>query len=261
MPATVVAPVGAPRSKTFEKSRYLLRQTVESLFNRHHHSRVLFVTLTFPAAVNSVVYAHKRLNSLLNAVRRRYQGYLWVLEPTLNGAVHYHLLIPVNYDLNTPHDLLLWRDRAGFSDDERLREMCPALREDHDWWQENARSHGFGRTTVEPIHSNAEAVAKYLSKAWWADGPWPFIETKHVRFWSCSASLRAGTMKFAWNSPGARKGRHEMQEWAAGNGCASIDELHARLGRHWGFMYKTDRERAERLGVAFVEPSRDLLLN
>lgn len=65
-----------PETAAFRKSRFLLELTIDALFTRHGVTRVLFVTLTFKRGVRSTKTAHDKLDSLLNAVRKRHSGYL-----------------------------------------------------------------------------------------------------------------------------------------------------------------------------------------
>ena len=131
-------------------------------------ARVLFVTLTFPKHTRSTKAGHEKLNSLLNAVRKRHKDYLWVLEPQASGSIHYHLLIPVDFDCHDGTDLEAWSEkfvpmenacfhserfgRTGLCtrDTYQRSSMSPALRAEDDWWQVAAEAHGFGRVQVAP---------------------------------------------------------------------------------------------------------------
>lgn len=177
---------GAPKACTpesflvvtaaFQKSQRLLDFTIAALLARLGVARVLFVTLTFPEHIRSTKAGQEKLNSFLNAVRKRHGRYLWVLEPQASGRIHYHLLIPVEFDCHAGTDLDAW-GRKSFpmegmyfhsenparcgvcTRDTYLRNsMNPALRAEADWWQTAAKAHGFGRVQVAPIYGGADAV-------------------------------------------------------------------------------------------------------
>ena len=244
-----------PETAAFRKSRHLLSFIIDALLLRHGVDHTLFVTLTLPRCVRSTEVGHDKLNSLLNAVRKRYGGYLWVLEPHKSGGIHFHLLVPVDFDCHTGTYLEAWSDKfvpiegmplrsedsvkggVVTRDSYQRNSMNPALRAEADWWRDAAKAHGFGRVQVAPIYGGAEAIRKYMTKQNWRTRPWPFKERKHVRFWSCSRDLRAGTVKFAWNTPRARQGREQMAAWAKGYGCESLVDLPCVLGSRWGNLY------------------------
>lgn len=241
----------APLSRSFKKSQFLLRLTIDNLFRRFPLDHVLFVTLTFPRPVRSVKEAQRRLNSLLtNKVRPRYRDYLWVLEPHAygrvqsRGGVHFHLLIPVAFDTHTGTDLDAWRSRDFHNESARYfyASMTPRLREEATWLEAAARRCGFGRVEVAPVHSNAEAIHKYLTKQDWRFDPWPFEEKKSFRFWGRSTGLSAGSVKFSWNSPRAQASRDHLRDWAHQHGCESMDDLPRKLGKRWGYKFILDQQ-------------------
>ena len=225
------------------------------MLNHSRTTNVLFVTLTFARRIRSTTIAHDKLNSLMNAMRKRYGGYVWVLEPHKTGSIHYHLIIPVDFNCHADTDLDAWREkffplenmyfrsespaRCGTSTRETYlyNSMNPALRVEADWWKVTAQSHGFGRVRVEPIYTNGEAIGNYMTKQDWRTRPWPFEERKNIRFWGCSQNLRVGTVKFAWNTDGAQRGRKRMSDWAQERGCESLDDLRCILGSRWGYQY------------------------
>ncbi len=237
------------------RSQHLLAFTIDALLKRIGIANAMFVTLTFARPARSTKTAHAKLNSLMNAVRKRYGGYLWVLQPHKSGSIHYHLLIPVDFDCHASTDLDAWDeksysmegqyfrsedpDRCGVCtrDNYQRNSMSAGLRAEDDWWQAAAKAHGFGRVQVAPIYGGAEAVRKYMTNQDWRTRLWPFKETKNIRLWSCSQNLRSGNVKFAWTSPRAKQGRQRMAEWARGYGCDSEADLPIVLGPQWNLVY------------------------
>lgn len=242
-----------PLSEAFRKSQHLLGFTIDSLFLRTPISYVLFVTLTSAKPLLSVKQGHVQLNKLFNQLRRRGREYLYVLEPQESGRIHYHLLIPVDFDAHEGTIVDAWKDRGLFSDEFRDNSMNPRLRAESEWWKATASRYGFGRIEVAPIYSNAEAIRKYLTKQNWRHRHWPFEEKKSVRFWSCSTALRAGRSQFAWNSPGGQTCRARQREWAHQQGCEAEEELPIKLGKNWGYQFYQHVEylrTLDRLGMA-----------
>lgn len=235
----------APLSRSLYKSQLLLSSTIDNLFLTHGERQILFVTLTFPDPLNSTRETQRRLNSWMNKIRQRYSHYIWVLQPQASGAIHYHLLMPVNFDAHADTNLEPWSYRSEYTDADRLNAMNAKLRIESDWWTQKAS--GFGRVEVAPVYSNGEAVRKYLSRQDWRTWHWPFIETKHVKFWGCSKSARSGTVKFSWNTPGGRLSREKLQEWAQQQGCQTYEDLPRVIGKNWGyfFHYHLTRQRAQ----------------
>lgn len=229
--------IDAPGPRNLAKSFYLLGITIDNLFRRMGVERVLFVTLTFPDHVTSVREAHRRLNSLLNKLRKRYGNFVWVLQPHRSGRIHYHLLIPVQFDCHKGTLLNAWSELKAYSPADRLHAMNPELRAESDWWTKAAEAHGFGVSQVAPVYSDGVRVRKYLQNRRWATQHWPFVERKSIRFWSCSKGLRSGSTNFSWNTTGGKIYRQKLAEYAATENCTSLDQLRRKLGRYWGWYY------------------------
>ena len=237
------------RKRSFPRSQYLLNITIDNYLRRHPTTHVLFTTLTFRHPVKSPAEAHRRLNSFMNKLRKRYGSYLWVLGCHDSGGLHYHILVFVDFDCHAGTDLTAWSnplaDYTRDRDREQRNAMNPQLRAESEWWNRMAPRHGFGRVQVAPIYGTAERVHKYLLKQAPEACQISLGDTRNVRFWSCSRDLRVGTTKFAWNSLGAAKGRARIKQWAAEQGCNSYEELRALFGPRWGWKYKLSRERQQ----------------
>ena len=235
----------APLARNIQKSQLLLANVIDNLFVKHTASMILFITLTIPG-VRSTKEAHRRLNSLLNDVRPRYGKYAWVLQPQRSGVIHYHLLVPVTFDTHRGTDLDAWANRTLYDDAARLELMNGYLRAESDWWQARAPLFGFGRIEVAPVYSTGEQVSSYLTTQDWRSGHWPFEEEKSFRFWGCSRSARAGSVKFSWYNLGGQLCRLRLREWAQQKGCNSLEELRTKLGDHWGWQFHYHLEQVLR---------------
>ena len=231
--------VQPPLSDSFRKSQYLLGFAIDTLFLHEPISHVLFVTLTSAKPLHSVKKGHDQLNKFFNKLREHGREYLWVLEPQQSGRIHYHLLVPVDFDAHDGTDLDAWRDRDVFPDVFRDNSMNPALKAESDWWKATASRYGFGLIEVAPIYSNAEAIRKYMTKQDVAfTGHWPFVEKKSVHFWSCSTGLRAGSVNFAWNShrgAGLPRTPEGMGEQARLRELTTTSPY--KLGKKWGYQF------------------------
>lgn len=230
--------------------------TGEGLLKTYGERHVIFVTLTFPTPMNSVREARKFLNSMLNAIRARYEANLWVMETNKSNAIHYHLLLPVKADVYDG-TYVCGFERHLYAPESTLRKyMNQALREEADWIGERAKTHGFGRTQVAPIYSeNPSAVVNYLCKQDWRRGPWPFVESKGIQFWNSSKNIRIGNTKFSWLGARSKEERMSLKQWTIG--VLSVDpenterireleetgfaELKAHLGSRWHYQYQLYR--------------------
>jgi hypothetical protein len=219
-----------------------------NLFLRYGDDHVIFVTLTFPSPVHSIRAAQKRLNSFLNAIRKRYAGYIWVIEPHRSGAIHIHLLIAVAFDCHDGTDLGAWENPITNNPRrEQRNSMNAALRAEDDWWQLTAPAYGFGRIDVAPVWGGPGAMRQYMAKASWAEAmELPFTDYERFRFWGRSTSLKAGTMKYSWNGPKGRAWRAQLRDWALERGCTSSEEAAAKFGPKWCYYAMLDIERRQR---------------
>jgi hypothetical protein len=219
-----------------------------NLFRRYGDDHALFVTLTFPGRMDSIRTAQLHLNSVLNAVRKRHAGYIWVIEPHASGAIHIHLLIPVTFDTHDGTDLDAWaRPITNNPRREQRRSMNAALRAEDDWWQATAPAYGFGRVDIAPVYGGPDAMRQYMSKAKWAEAmELPFTDYERFRFWGRSKSLKSGTIKFSWNGPKGRTWRRSLRQWALGYGCNSPEEAAAKFGPQWGYYAILDIEGRQR---------------
>ena len=239
-------------SPNFAKSREVFRRSGQKLlhdFGAHH---IIVVTLTFPEPVTSTKTAHSRLNSWFNAVRERYRGYLWILEPHSNGSIHYHILLATDVDVYAGTLLSAFDARSDAKPSLKRRCMGPGLRAEADWLEQTAATYGFGRIEVAPIYSEDPlAIIHYMMKCRWRFHPLPFDEKRYIRWWGCSRNFRGGTIKFSWNFEKNRAHRIKLRDWAlqilgvAADNIARIrqleetgfGELRRRLGARWGWRF------------------------
>lgn len=132
--------------------------------------RLGFLTLTVGDTVNGRFIktksrddAERRFNSILNRIRERYQCGVIVSERHKDGAVHYHLVVLLEYDIKTGFDFDAVKRRD-------YRSASEYLASEWAWWREHQANYGLGRHELLPVKSNGEAVgryvAKYLGKSW-----------------------------------------------------------------------------------------------
>ena len=210
--------------------------------------RVGFLTLTFPDNVLEHSDALRRWNSLRTHFIDHYFGrWMLVKERQRRGAIHYHILIEVPFDL-----------RSGFNFDEAFpprgkranyRSACQDLR---NIWQElrsNLPKYGFGRSELAPIRSNGEAMAKYVGKYLSKDtGP---TNNKHAdldhgaRMTAYSQNWSRSNCNFAWNSPGAKEWRKKVAKFAEELGLGNELGLRIHLGPKWAYRFKDEIMKME----------------
>jgi len=135
--------------------------------------RLGFLTLTFSDGVKNRKEASRRFNIAMTAkLRARYRCGVSVAERTKRGVIHFHLIVVCAGDIKTgiDHDAVF--PSAGRGD---YSTAPAALRAEWQWLRENLSKYGFGRHQMQPMKSNAEALAryvgKYIRKSWEARTP------------------------------------------------------------------------------------------
>jgi len=127
-----------------------------------------FLTLTFADGVTSREEASRRFNSVLTGVlRARYRRGVVVAERTKRGVIHFHLVVDVGKDIRGKIDFEECFPPSGRGN---YRTANRELKEEWRWLRETLGRYGFGRHQLQPMKSNAEALAryvgKYVSKSW-----------------------------------------------------------------------------------------------
>lgn len=208
-------PVLTPDSFTvppsYWRSRHALELTLSRLFKLHAAVNVLLITATFPVQITRADAMH-RFEKLLRKLRKVSTDYLWVFERGSKGHVHFHLLLPVPFNVQEGVDLERFASIA--SDDlvakrKLLNKPTRDLEKQIRGWCENF---GIGRTEVAPLYRPPEGISKYLLKSALenriyrkVDGGSKGSGDKGARWWSCSRDLKAVHGRFSFANSTFRK--------------------------------------------------------
>jgi hypothetical protein len=168
-----------------------------------------FLTLTFPDHVTCARVAQRRFNSLMtNALRPRYRDYVWCLERTKTGRVHFHLVVALDHDIRTGFDFhgVAKRDYSTAN---------AAIRSEWAFLRRTVKAYGFGRTELLPIKSTAEGISRYVGKYLGKDLMAPRLEAdRRMRRYGCSDGARLATTRFQFHTEGARTWRQKVAAFA-----------------------------------------------
>ena len=98
----------------------------------------------------------------------------------------------------------------------------------------------FGRCEILPVKSTAEAVGRYVGKYVRGHLLNRIPADKGVRrvsYINCKGRRRFRP-DFAWNSPGARRWRQAVAQFAMQNCCRDTVQLKKKFGRRWCYKFR-----------------------
>jgi hypothetical protein len=230
---------------SFNRSRERLRLTLSRLFMIRSAQNVLFITATFPVQLTRDDAMH-RFEKLLRKLRGVSRDYLWVFERGLSGHVHFHLLLPVPFNVQEGVDLERFSEIPRANCGQKRKLLNKPTRDLEKSIQESCKQFGIGRTEVAPLYKDPRAITSYLLKSVThnrhyrkVDGGLHDRGDKGAKWWSCSQSLKAVHGAF---SSARSPFREAAKELAVENACKDLDELKELKGRHWGFHVKLRME-------------------
>jgi hypothetical protein len=210
--------------------------------------RIGMLTITASDNLIDRKEACRRFNSLnRNILRSRYECAISVVERQSRGALHYHLILVTKSFLGTSADAqrikdarfsYQFGDRAGSA--RLLRQCSPALRSEWAFWRRTARRYGFGRCSVEPVRTIAEALARYLAKYLKKHMAARIPLDKGLRLvrYIGFKDRRRFHCRFSWNSPGARRWRQAVAQFAMQTFCKDTVALRKKFGRRWCYKFR-----------------------
>jgi len=222
------------------KQSYSLKSNVESLLQSSDIHHVAFITITFHHNLRDHKLANRRFNHLTRRDFPRLGIRQWVKvsERQKRGSWHFHVLAQVLEDVRTGYDFI---EAKTYQNQGRLFAFVSAnphlekLKQD---LLPRMRRHKIGIFTVEPVRTSCEAVAVYLSKYIGKHLCNRRREDKGVRLINYSRDYpKACTVRFAWNSPGAKAWRAKVA--LLFSDCATIGEVSQKYGPKWPYKFKT----------------------
>jgi len=212
-----------------EKTAYALRLNVVALCDVVGLENCGFFTLTFKENLKDWKEAQRRFNNLCsNYIRKNFGHYICVMQLQERGAVHYHLLIDCNRDIRTGFD---W-DAVNSKDYSTTNKDLKII------WRESgeaAEVHGFGRTEIRPIRTNAEGIGKYLA-GYLSKGE-RTEQIKGARTVRYSKGFRVANNQFTWTDGWSVRWRRLVAEFANHNKI-SYEDMGLVYGRRWAYYLK-----------------------
>ena len=224
-----------------KKSACALAWNIQAMAEKWGLDRLAFFTLTFAENVEDRKEAQRRWNSLAsNVLRSRYRAGIRVVERQRRGAVHYHCVVVVDWDIRTGYSFE--RDKANPKGFDPLAPQ--RLRDEWAFWRATAPRYGFGRCEMKPIASTEEGIAryvgKYLGKHYKArqttDKGWRLAE-----YWGES---RMAVTRFGWRSDNAAAWRAKVRLFAqimgqrTGKKICKLEDISIVCGKRWAYHHR-----------------------
>lgn len=262
------------------KQKHIIELNAEKLIDTFGIDNTGFFTITFPKSISGDnKEISRRFNNFNRRVLSKYFGdWGWQKERQgktgTNGGWHYHILIDCGGDIRTGMDWDSYRLDAEirknayllgkkYKDIKHLvdplqrnyvKSASPLLRE---LWKiispKNVKKYGLGRCEIMPIKTNTEAASKYLGKYVSKHLDGRHEEDKGVRLSGYSKGFGKSSTKIAWVSPGGKLWRENKSILANHLNCRNQDELTAKLGKNFDFLF-------QELIVNIREYSKDVVL-
>lgn len=277
-----------------------LRLEVENLARAYGVNRLGFLTLTFKNQVTTYKGAQAKWHSLVtNELKARYPRIIATWERDKKRKVHWHAVVVLPFDAGREtfnFEALRTADReftaCGKSGIWHLATAAyrasanPALLAEWAWLRKTLPRFGFGRHRLEPVKGEPIALARYCAKyiAKQLSGREPgdkgaqrvryigFLERRDFPARGLEpartgvrVSTRSCSVRFGWNSVGARVWRAKVAEWADHGNRIEPSELwleteeartFAKAGawkwRNWQFQWRATIQACE-VGAYFWE--------
>jgi hypothetical protein len=212
-----------------------------------------FFSLTVKDNVTDKAEFSRRWNSMRSNYWNtcpHFGHWLGCFEQQKRGAWHLHILVVLPYDIRQGVNFKEFAQR-------RYRSASPYLRAVWRDLRGACMRYGFGRHELHPVKSNSECMARYIGK---------YI-SKHIgqreeaakgkRLITSSRDWAKNSMKFAWNTEGAKEWRRKVRVFAHLVGCESEGDLYDKFGPGWAYnhldtIYNIDEQASNLvLGVPF----------
>lgn len=234
-PVLALVSVLTPYHKKQAQSLYL---NVERLVNKEAKSpnHVGFLTLTFPDNVKDYKEASRRFDSFSKNFLLKHSDFgHWICtkEQQKRGSWHYHLLICLSQDIKSGVNFEELSQRRYTSASAYLRNLWKELRE-------AMPKYNFGRSELQPIKSNAEAMGRYIGKYISKHIGSRDNSSKGARLVTYSQGWVKNSMKMSWNTDNAKLWRTKVKMFAWNNGCTELYQLKEKLGSTWAYKHQDD---------------------
>lgn len=217
-----------------KKQAHTLYANVEKLVSMAPSvGHVGFFTLTTKDNVTDKAEFSRRWNSMRThywSGNPNFGHWIGCYEQQKRGAWHLHILVILPYDI---------RQGVDFAELEegRYRSASPYLRS---VWRELRGAclrYGFGRHELLPVKSNAEAMARYVGKYVSKHIGQRDEEAQGKRLVTSSQGWVKNSVRFAWNTTGAKEWRRKVALFAAYAGVNGFAGLYYKLGPNWAWKH------------------------
>lgn len=191
-----------------------------------------FFTLTTKDSTDKKEFS-RRWNSMRShywADSPNFGHWIGCFEQQARGAWHLHVLVVMPYDIRTGFDFEEVEKGRYRSAGSYLRSVWRELRG-------ACLRYGFGRHELLPVRSNAEAMARYVGKYISKHIGQRDEEAKGKRLVTASCGWVKNSVRFAWNTPGAKEWRRKVALFAAVLGIDDPAGLYLRLGPTWAYKH------------------------
>jgi hypothetical protein len=217
---SIWAPSNDPKNKLInssssKKTEVVMELSILRLAELYGEERLAFLTLTHADSIKCTKENQRRWNSLAtNELRHRYSDYIAVVEFTKKGVPHMHLIVVMKEDIKTGYDFKAIK-QGDYSS------ASTYLKKEWKYFRGTPKQKGilekynFGYIhNLEPIRTNAKAMAKYMCKYMTKSLENRTEEHKGARLVRYSKNARAGSTKMSWISIGASIWRAKVAEFA-----------------------------------------------
>lgn len=156
--------------------------------------------------------------------------WIGVFEQQRRGAWHLHILVIMAQEIRQGVKFEELEVRKYSSASPFLRSVWADLR------AASARF-GFGRSELLPIRSTSDAMARYIGKYISKHIGHREEESKGKRLVTSSRAWLKNSVRFAWNTDGAKEWRRKLEIFASMLSVNDIGDLYQRLGPGWAWKY------------------------
>lgn len=266
----ILKAAGVKLSPSEKKGAFALAENVKSLCESVGIERIGFLTLSFVENLEDPKEAQRRFNSLKTGfLGERFQNYICVLEKQKRGAVHFHLLVACQENIQTGFD---WEALSAATEQGQktgwksgpyykkravyVKAASPYLRRLWGDLRNAMPRYGFGRSELLPVKTTEGGIANYVGKymeiATSERGP----ELKGVRLVRYSLgkrveityrdgtskmhrqSFRRARQQLQFNSPRAKLWRQKLERFAREHSVADLDGMKTVFGPKWAYRLK-----------------------
>jgi len=237
--------LGQHKGKNSWKSGIAAESTLVNLISTFGENHTVIVTLTFLTQQISSHDARNEVTNLLKCLKRKYPEleYFLVHERTIDGTLHFHLALGVQFDVleGTCLSMFKGNHHGDCRNPIVLKQLNPELRELNEFIIKRIPRYGIGRFDAIPIHSDDpwDAINYFTKTLWLSYINRDFLD-RGVRIWSSSRGIKNHTVRFSGIGARSWLWRHRLKAWANKKGYKDFKKLSKCLRKSWAFVHGTE---------------------